>query len=68
MKKGENVVGISYKIKNSDETSRITFAPIVNFRDFHTMSTDHNFEIRQVINGTKVKLICRWKIRFSFYI
>ena len=67
MKKGENVVGISYKIKNSDKTATITLAPIVNFRDFHTMSTDHNFEVRQVINGTKVKLIIDRKSDFPLY-
>lgn len=67
MKKGENVVGISYKIKNSDKTATITLAPIVNFRDFHTMSTDHNFEVRQVINGTKVKLIIDGKSDFPLY-
>lgn len=67
MKKGENVVGISYKIKNSDKVAKITLAPIVNFRDFHTMSTDHNFEVRQVINGTKVKLIIDGKSDFPLY-
>ncbi len=67
MKKGENVVGISYKIKNSDKAAKITLAPIVNFRDFHTMSTDHNFEVRQVINGTKVKLIIDGKSDFPLY-
>lgn len=67
MKKGENVVGISYKIKNSDKTAKITLAPIVNFRDFHTMSTDHNFEVRQVIKGTKVKLIIDGKSDFPLY-
>ncbi|MCI8640963.1 MAG: glycogen debranching protein [Clostridia bacterium] len=67
MKKGENVVGISYKINNLDKTSKLTLAPIVNFRDFHTMSTDHNFEVRQLINGTKVKLIIDGKSDFPLY-
>lgn len=67
MKKGENVVGISYRIKNSDKAIKITLAPIVNFRDFHTMSTNHNFEVRQVINGTKVKLIIDGKSDFPLY-
>ena len=30
MKKGENVVGISYKIKNTDKVAKITLAPIAN--------------------------------------
>ncbi len=64
---GKDVVGIYYKIKNSDKKSKITIAPIVNFRDFHTMSTDHNFEVKQTIKGTKVKLIIDRKSDFPVY-
>lgn len=64
---GKDVVGIYYKIKNSDKKSKITIAPIVNFRDFHTMSTNHNFEVKQTIKGTKVKLIIDRKSDFPVY-
>jgi len=67
MKYGENVVGISYRIKNANKPAKITIAPIINFRDFHTMSTNHNFEIRQIINETKVKIIIDRKSDFPVY-
>lgn len=64
---GKDVVGIYYKIKNSNKKSKLTIAPIVNFRDFHTMSTNHNFDIKQTIKGTKVKLIVDRKSDFPIY-
>lgn len=67
MERGKEVVGVYYKIKNSDKPSKITIAPIVNFRDFHTMSTDHIFEVRQTVNGTKVKLVIDNKSDFPVY-
>lgn len=67
MERGKEVVGVYYKIKNSDKPSKITIAPIVNFRDFHTMSTDHIFEVRQIVNGTKVKLVIDNKSDFPVY-
>ena len=57
MEHGKEVVGICYKIKNIDKHSLLTLAPIVNFRDFHSMSTNHEFNIKQQINNTKVKII-----------
>lgn len=67
MKQGKNIVGIYYKIKNSNKTSKLTLAPIVNFRDFHAMSTDHVFNVKQKINGTKVKLIIDGNSDFPIY-
>ncbi|MFR2570557.1 MAG: amylo-alpha-1,6-glucosidase [Clostridia bacterium] len=58
MEYGENTVGVYYKIRNGKFKAKLTLAPIVNFRDFHTMSTNHNFDIRQQVNeDEKVKLI-----------
>ena len=54
---GKEVVGICYKIKNINKHSLLTLAPIVNFRDFHSMSTNYEFNIKQQINNTKVKII-----------
>ena len=67
MEYGKEMVGVYYKIKNSNKTSKLTLAPIVNFRDFHTMSTDHIFDVRQQINGTKVKLVIDGKSNFPVY-
>ena len=67
MEQGREMVGVCYKIKNSNKISKLTLAPIVNFRDFHTMSTDHIFDVRQQINGTKVKLVIDGKSDFPVY-
>ena len=57
MEYGKEVVGICYKIKNINKHSLFTLAPIVNFRDFHSMSTKYEFNIQQQINNMKVKII-----------
>ena len=57
MEYGKEVVEICYKIKNINKHSLFTLAPIVNFRDFHSMSTKYEFDIKQKINNTKVKII-----------
>ena len=57
MKYRENTVCILYKIKNSKDEATLNLAPIVNFRDFHTVNTNHNFNIKQNINNTKVKVV-----------
>ena len=53
----KNTVCILYKIKNTDKNSTITFSPVMNFRDFHCMSTNHVFSLSQIVHGTKVKAI-----------
>lgn len=68
MEQGKEVVGVYYRIKNSDKPSKFTIAPIVNFRDFHTMSTDHIFNVKQFVKGTKVKLVIDGKSDFPVYI
>ena len=65
--KGKKIVGVYYKIKNINKISKLTIAPIVNFRDFHTMSTDHIFDVKQTINGNKVKLIIDKRADFPVY-
>ena len=54
---GKNTVGVYYKIKNGKENSKITLAPVINFRDFHQMRTDYQFVLKQNVRKTKVKLI-----------
>ena len=56
MEYGKNTVGVYYKIKNGKNKAKMTLAPVLNFRDFHTMSTDHYFDVKQVINKNKIKL------------
>lgn len=54
---GHNTVGVFYQIKNEGTKAKLTLAPIVNFRDFHQMNTNHHFKVAQTINHTKVKLV-----------
>lgn len=57
MEHGHNTVGVYYKVKNGGTKAKLTLAPIVNFRDFHQMNTEHYFDIQQTVNKTKVKII-----------
>lgn len=57
MEYGKNTVCVLYKIDNSKkEEIKLTLAPVINFRDFHMMTTNHKFTLKQNISGTKVKL------------
>lgn len=65
--RGQNTVVINYEIRNSSKPAKLTLAPIVNFRDFHTMSSNHEFDVRQIINGRKIKLVIDGKADFPVY-
>ena len=56
MEYGKNTVCIYYRIKNGDYNAKLKLAPIVNFRDFHAMNTNHNYKVSQTIDNRKVKL------------
>ena len=57
MQYGKNTVCVYYKIRNGNKKAKLTLAPIINFRDFHTMKTDHTFQVQQIINKHKTKVI-----------
>ena len=57
MEYGKNTVCVYYKIKNSKSNVKFTLAPIINFRDFHTMSTNHIYQVSQEIKQNKVKFV-----------
>ena len=57
MKYGENTVAILYKIKNQNTRTKFTLAPIMNYRDFHQVSANHKFDVRQLENNEKIKII-----------
>ena len=56
MEYGKNTVGVYYKIKNGKNDAKLTLAPIINFKDFHTVNNNEYFKLEQNINNTKVKL------------
>lgn len=57
MEYGKNTVGVYYKIKNRSEDIKLTLAPIINFRDFHTVNINHDYNLRQEIHNNKVKIV-----------
>ncbi len=67
MEHGQNAVGVYYKIKNGRYKAKLTLAPIMNFRDFHTMNTGHYYNVKQQINGTKVKVVIDGKSQNPVY-
>ena len=57
MQYGRNTVEVYYKIRNGKSKAKLELAPVLNFRDFHSMNTNHNFEISQDIKSNKIKLV-----------
>lgn len=54
---GKNTVVIQYSIKNdSTKEAKLILAPIVNFRNFHEMMTNYEFQINQEIQENKIKI------------
>lgn len=68
MEYGKNTVGVYYKIKNGKSKAKLTLAPIINFRDFHTMKNSHDFMLKQNINKNKVKIVVDGNSQTPMYI
>lgn len=55
---GKNTTCIVYKVENkTKENILMKLAPIMNFRDFHCMSTNHEYNIEQKIQENKIRVI-----------
>ena len=67
MQYGRNTVLVYYKIRNGKCKAKLNLAPILNFRDFHNMNTNHNFEISQEKKLGKVKMIIDKNIENPIY-
>lgn len=67
MEYGRNTVGVYYKIKNGKEDIKLTLAPIINFRDFHTVNANHDFNLRQEIHNNKVKIVVDNNSQYPLY-
>lgn len=52
----KNTVGVYYKIRNGAHTTKLTLAPIMNFRDIHGMNKDHIFNLEQKRCGKKLEM------------
>ena len=57
MEYGKNTVVVFYQIYNKQNKAKITLTPIVNFRDFHTETSNHQFKLKQEEKNRKLKLV-----------
>ena len=67
MEYGKNTVGVYYKIKNGDKDAVLTLAPVINFRDFHSMTTNHTFKLKERINDKKLRIVVDDYIQTPIY-
>jgi len=57
MEYGKNTVVVFYQIFNQNHETKLTLTPILNFRDFHSDTYEHEFKIRQQEINKKLKVI-----------
>ena len=57
MEYGKNTVCVYYKVTANNKPCRLTLAPVLNFRDFHASSANHEFSLVQTVKQRKVKAI-----------
>lgn len=53
---GKSVVCIYYKVENTDKDITMKVAPIMNYRDFHCMNTNHDYNVNQKIMQNKIRI------------
>ena len=68
MEHGKNTVCILYKIRNGNKKIKFNVTPIINFRDFHCMSTGKSFELKQEVINKKVKIVVNGKGTYPIYL
>lgn len=56
MEHGKNLVSLYYYITNGSKKAKLTLAPIVNFRGFHTVNKKEYIDVKQNISNNKVSL------------
>ena len=56
MEYGKNTVCVLYRIKNGIKDAKFIITPVINFRDFHTMNTNHIFSLKQEIREQKLRI------------
>ena len=52
----KNTVAVYYKIKNGNQYSKLTLAPIMNFRDVHGINNNHFYKLEQQANENKIEM------------
>lgn len=57
MEYGKNTVILFYQIFNQSKKAKLTLTPIINFRDFHSNTNQHEFSIKQEEKNKKLKVV-----------
>ena len=63
-----NTVVVQYKIKNGKKKSLFKITPILNFRDFHGMNTNHDYKLKQKIDKNKNRIEIDGKASTPIYL
>lgn len=67
MEYGKNTTVVYYYIKNQNSNTKLTFAPIVNCRDFHSVNNKEHTNLMQDIKNNKVKMIVNDNTQHPIY-
>lgn len=57
MEYGKNTVTILYRVFNTNHKTKLTLTPLINFRDFHKDSYNHEFDLIQEEKNRKLRLV-----------
>ena len=57
MEYGKNTVVVLYHILNKNHKAKLILTPILNFRDFHSETFNHEFKVKQEENNRKLKVV-----------
>ena len=53
---GRNIVCVTYEINNLQEDACLVLTPVITFRDFHGLNTNHQYALNQKVNQGKVRV------------
>ena len=53
---GRNTVVIKYTIQNGKDDAKLIITPIINFRDFHSLNMNHEYDVKTAVYKNKVRL------------
>lgn len=68
MEHGKNTVIVLYNIKNNSKKAKLILTPILNFRDFHTVTKECKFELKEEIYNSKLKISLNGRNEYPIYI
>ena len=68
MEYGKNTVVVYYQIYNTNHNIKLDLTPVMNFRDFHSDTNNHEFNLKQEEKDKKVKVIIDENSQTPIYI